>query len=459
MNSGHETLLQAKLIVDDLGKGSQTVGGARSVGDNVHAGFILLLVDSHDKHRGISGRSRDDNLLGTSDHVLGGSFSGGECSSGFNNVVNTSITPSNLGGVHFFKHTDDLSIDFNVVIVDTVDGSGVCSVCGIMLEHVFHVLGSNERIVDANNVDHRIVLGGAHDETSDTSKSIDTNVDRLQTVLRSLAVDNICEFGFEGGSTDQESIDIRLSRKSRSGCGVGGSTVKDAAVLGNIRSSNLGKVLTDGSMCVLSLFGCGGETSSDSPDGFVSDDNILPVFLGENIGVCLDLREDEVVGGSGFAVFQRFSAACEDLNSVVKSVLSLGSNLFVGFTLFATFGVANKSPLNPHVLQHIGAGFTSESSISLGPYILGSNSNVSAQVFLHTLNVNLRRAYNDFSIGGQSGLVEHRNKLLCLRHSTVALPVTADEEFTSVNLGGRVVGTSGHLRCRRDEGFGRLHLD
>mmetsp|Transcript_23716 Transcript_23716/g.49935 ORF Transcript_23716/g.49935 Transcript_23716/m.49935 type:complete len:222 (+) Transcript_23716:533-1198(+) len=221
MHSGHETFLQSKFIVDDLGKWCQTIGGARGIGDNIHAGFILFLVDSHDKHRGISGRSRDDDLLGTSSHVGRSSFGRSEGSSGFNNIVNTSITPSNLGGIQFFEDADGLPVNFNVVIVDTVDGSRVSSVCGIVLEHVLHVFGSNEGIIDTNNVDHRIILGSTHDETSDTSETVNTNINRLQAIFRSLAVDNISEFGFEGGSTDQESIDVRLSRKPRSSGGVG----------------------------------------------------------------------------------------------------------------------------------------------------------------------------------------------------------------------------------------------
>ena len=33
VNSGHQAFLNAKCVIDDLGKGSQTVGGARGVGD------------------------------------------------------------------------------------------------------------------------------------------------------------------------------------------------------------------------------------------------------------------------------------------------------------------------------------------------------------------------------------------------------------------------------------------
>mmetsp|Transcript_18489 Transcript_18489/g.37858 ORF Transcript_18489/g.37858 Transcript_18489/m.37858 type:complete len:211 (+) Transcript_18489:904-1536(+) len=207
----------------------------------------------------------------------------------------------------------------------------------IMFEHVFHVLSSNERIVDTNDIDHWIVLGSAHNETSDTSESVDADVDRLQAVFRSLAIDNISEFRFEGGTTDQESVDVFLGGKSRGSSGVGRSTVKDTAVSGNIGSGNFGQVLTNGGMGVLCLLGGCGETSSDGPDRFVSDDNIFPIFGAEDISISLDLWKDEIVGGSGFAVFQRLSAARKDLDSLVKSVFGLSGDLFVGFTLFTTF--------------------------------------------------------------------------------------------------------------------------
>lgn len=60
VDSGHETLLNTVGIVDDLGQWGKAVGGARSVGENVDVGGVLVLVDTDNEHWGISGRSRDD---------------------------------------------------------------------------------------------------------------------------------------------------------------------------------------------------------------------------------------------------------------------------------------------------------------------------------------------------------------------------------------------------------------
>ena len=65
VDSGHETLNDTELVVDDLSKGSKTVGCARSVGDDRVLGVVLVEVDTADEHGGISGGGGDDDLLGT----------------------------------------------------------------------------------------------------------------------------------------------------------------------------------------------------------------------------------------------------------------------------------------------------------------------------------------------------------------------------------------------------------
>ena len=66
MDSGHEPLNNSKVIVDDLGQRSKAVGGTGGIGNDLHARLISILVDSHDKHGGVGGGCRDNNLLGAS---------------------------------------------------------------------------------------------------------------------------------------------------------------------------------------------------------------------------------------------------------------------------------------------------------------------------------------------------------------------------------------------------------
>ncbi len=63
MDCGHQALDDAKLVVDDLGERGQAVGGAGGVGDHLHVGLVLLVVDAHHEHGGV-GRGGGDHHLG-----------------------------------------------------------------------------------------------------------------------------------------------------------------------------------------------------------------------------------------------------------------------------------------------------------------------------------------------------------------------------------------------------------
>ena len=61
----HESLYDAKVVMDDLGQGGQAVGGAGGIVDNLHGVVILVMVHTHHKHGGIRRRGRDDDPLGS----------------------------------------------------------------------------------------------------------------------------------------------------------------------------------------------------------------------------------------------------------------------------------------------------------------------------------------------------------------------------------------------------------
>ena len=50
MDCGYESLLDAKVVMDDLGQGGQAVGGAGGIADNLHGVVILVMVHTHHKH-------------------------------------------------------------------------------------------------------------------------------------------------------------------------------------------------------------------------------------------------------------------------------------------------------------------------------------------------------------------------------------------------------------------------
>lgn len=135
VDSGHETLDNGVLVVDNLGKGSQAVGGARSVGDDVGLAVVGLLVDTHNVHGGISGGGRDDDLLGTTLQVSSSLLGGGEDTSGLDNVLGAGVLPGNGGRVTLGVELDSVAVDLEVL---TVLGNLTLEVTvgRVILEHV-----------------------------------------------------------------------------------------------------------------------------------------------------------------------------------------------------------------------------------------------------------------------------------------------------------------------------------
>lgn len=72
VHSGHQTLENAEVVVDNLGQWSQAVGGTGSVRNNLHRWVVSIQVDTDDEHRGIGGWGRNDDLLGSALQVRSG---------------------------------------------------------------------------------------------------------------------------------------------------------------------------------------------------------------------------------------------------------------------------------------------------------------------------------------------------------------------------------------------------
>jgi hypothetical protein len=69
-------------------------------------------------------------------------------------------------------------------------------------------------------------------------------------------------------------------------------------------------------------------SGTDSPDGFVGNDNVGPVLRLENVGDGLQLTEDDRSGLVGFTLLELFTNASDDLEAVGKGEGNLlGDNL------------------------------------------------------------------------------------------------------------------------------------
>lgn len=207
VDSGHQTLNDLKVIVDNLSQGSQAVGGARGVRHNLHVGAVGIQIDTAHEHGGIGRWSRDDDLLGTTLQVSGGLLGGGEHTGRLNHVLSASAGPVDVGGVALAENGDLLAIDDQETALSG-NGALETAVSGVELEQVDHVLDIDEWIVNLQmentntytvkiynsskwkiffrlflhkinftygNDGGALVDGGAQHQTTDAAKSVNTN--------------------------------------------------------------------------------------------------------------------------------------------------------------------------------------------------------------------------------------------------------------------------------------------
>lgn len=91
----HETFNNTKLVMNHLGHGSETVGGAGSIRKDCFT-RIYSMVDAHDKHGSVFGRSRDDDLLSAARQVHASLFRAGKDSSGLADNGSSNFAPRNV---------------------------------------------------------------------------------------------------------------------------------------------------------------------------------------------------------------------------------------------------------------------------------------------------------------------------------------------------------------------------
>ena len=149
----HQTPLDPKLIVEDLGHGGKTVGRARGVGDDVVGAWVVLVV-VHTHHNGevfTRSRSGNDDLLGASRNVCAGLVSVGEEPGGLDDNVNAERRPREVTGIALGKHRDLLAIDGDEAIAGC-DLDGQATVNRVILQQVGQCLGIGE-VVHRHNVE------------------------------------------------------------------------------------------------------------------------------------------------------------------------------------------------------------------------------------------------------------------------------------------------------------------
>ena len=176
VDGGHQAIGDAPLVIEDLGDGRQAVGGAGSVGDEVHVGGVFILVDAHDEHGGVVlGGGGHDDLLGAGLQMGLALLLGQEQAGGLNDVLGAQLAPGNLGGITLGIDGDLLAIDHDGAL-GGADSTLELTMHGVILQHVGQVIGGAQ-IVDAHDLDLGVIDAGAEDHTANAAKTIDTNFD------------------------------------------------------------------------------------------------------------------------------------------------------------------------------------------------------------------------------------------------------------------------------------------
>ena len=189
VHGGHKPLNDTEVVIDDLGDGSQAVGGAGSVGNELHVGGILLQVDAADEHGGVVlGRAGHDNDLGARvDMSL--SLALLQVHAGaLQHVVHTQLAPGDLGRVAVSlvgKDLDDLAVDGDGAVLVVADDFAVeAAMDGVILHAISDVSGGMAGGVDGDDLDVVRLDGSSERQRADAAKTVDADFDHIDILQK-----------------------------------------------------------------------------------------------------------------------------------------------------------------------------------------------------------------------------------------------------------------------------------
>ena len=99
-----------------------------------------------------------------------------EHTSGITNNIDTSITPLNVLGVLFVEKDKLLAVDLEIGSI-LLDSAVESSVDGIILKLINEIVQIHEGFIDGKSLDVGVVDGGSEDESTDSSETVNTEVD------------------------------------------------------------------------------------------------------------------------------------------------------------------------------------------------------------------------------------------------------------------------------------------
>jgi len=190
-------------------------------------------------------------------------------------------------------------------------------------------------------------------------------------------------------------------------------------------------------MSFLSLLRGGNFTSSNSPDWLISDNNITPLSFGHFINDGLELSGINFTCLSRFSLFELFSNAEHNVETILDGNFSLKCNIFVGFSeKWSSFGVTSQGPFDIEICKLIGSDISSVSSSSILRDILSTYLNIrSFQILLNRGHMKIGWSNNNFNFWfiefsfSENLFWEGINEF----HISVGFPVSSDD-VVSINI-------------------------
>ena len=179
MDGGNASVLDAKVLLDDLDDGSEAVGSATGIG---HELLLLLeqavVAPQHDvEGLGFLDGGRNDDALHTAfGEVRLEGLDLEELAGAFHHHVDAHGGPVDLGEVLLLGEGDGLVIDGEGIVVDLVDLVIPRAVNRVVLDEVRGRFARAE-IVDVDNFQGGIVPCVAEYETTDAAEAIDCALD------------------------------------------------------------------------------------------------------------------------------------------------------------------------------------------------------------------------------------------------------------------------------------------
>lgn len=115
--------------------------------EGLEEAVILPIVHAHHKHGGINRRDRNGDFLAltSSEPSI---FQGSKDTSRLY-ILSNRITPFGIDGISLLEDGNGLSIDDKLPIL-SIDCATELATCGILLEHLDHVVEINEEVIEGN---------------------------------------------------------------------------------------------------------------------------------------------------------------------------------------------------------------------------------------------------------------------------------------------------------------------